>query len=178
MNNRFFNSLVCFRSGRRIKVGEASAGQRLPWRRCAHRGDLDRILHHSHRQHHRRKLQTQGQAARPDWSARPAIPRSDDGVSLVSVREKPPLCCYRPIEYERSVVAARITFSNVAESRRTVIDSTGLNRRCVESIDLLATPPNKCRVLLNTVRVKAIDSENWVFHTIADAVSAVVRGAA
>jgi hypothetical protein len=82
------------------------------------------------------------------------------------------------IDYERSVIAGRITFSNVAEPGRTVIDSSGVKGGRVESIDLPATPRNECRVLLDTVRAETIDPEDWVFHPIADPISAFVRGGA
>src|SRR5262249_37672913 len=69
------------------------------------------------------------------------------------------------------VVARRIAFGGVAQSRLAVVDPASLHGGCVEGVDLGATLGCKGRVLLHARRVKTVDPE----HRVVDAVSDGVR---
>jgi hypothetical protein len=78
------------------------------------------------------------------------------------------------IEYECRVVAWWITFGGVAKPRCPIVYPARLQGGRVESIDLGAALGCERRMLLHAVWVKAVDPENRVIDSIANAVGTVV----
>src|SRR5450432_1757057 len=89
---------------------------------------------------------------------------AEDRLYVVAVR----------IEHESSVVARRVTFGGVAKPGRAVIGPAGLQRVGVEGVDLSAVTGREGRMLLHAMGVKAINPEDRVIDTIADAIGPVL----
>ena len=75
---------------------------------------------------------------------------AEDRLHVVAIR----------IEDEGGVVARRITARGVAKPGRAVVGPAGAQRVLVEGVHLGATLGDERRVLLDAVRVKAVDPED------------------
>ena len=91
---------------------------------------------------------------------------AEDGFYVVAVR----------IAHEGRVVTWRITFAGIAKPRRPVIGSARFEGGRVKGVDLGAALGSEGRMLLHAVRMKAVDPENRMLVTIADAVSSIILG--
>jgi hypothetical protein len=80
------------------------------------------------------------------------------------------------IEYEGRVVTLRVTVGWIAKPRRTIIGSARLERGRIKGVDLGAALSSEGRMLPHTVGMKAVNPEDRVLDTIADAISPIVLG--
>src|SRR5882724_2748402 len=90
----------------------------------------------------------------------------EDRLDIVAIR----------VEHERGVVARRITPRGVAKPWGTVIGTTRFQCGLVEGVHRGAALRDERGVLLDAVRVKAVDPEHRVVHTVAHPVGSVARG--
>ena len=78
------------------------------------------------------------------------------------------------IEHEGGIVARRVTYGGVAKPGPPVVDPARLDGGRVEGVNLGAVPGREGRMLLHSMWVKAVNPENRVIDTIADAIGPVV----
>ena len=116
-----------------------------------------------------------GYASRRSASTRSTCWRASRPAKI-SFRGRRPRCCCRPGRARRrhSSPAGSLGRCRAARARRC--RSARLQRSAVERVDLGAICGREGRVLLDAMRVKAVDPEDRIVDAVADAIGAVVRG--
>jgi hypothetical protein len=91
---------------------------------------------------------------------------AEDRLYVIAVR----------IEHEGGIVARRITFGGVAKPRWAIIGPVRLQGGRVKGVDLATVPGHEGCMLLHAMWVEAVDPEDRVIDTLADAIGPIVRG--